>query len=66
MTDFQQGALVAIGLLVRLHDQPGMAADVLISMGLHKSDCSSLDEFDKASLRKLVGERPSIALRNLK
>ena len=55
--EFEHSALVAIALLVRLHDRPSMAADLLIEMGLSEADCSSLDDFDKEFLVKMQGER---------
>lgn len=56
-SEFEQGILTAAGLLVKLHDLPGPAADVLLSTGLGEADCSQLDDFDKENLRKIQGER---------
>lgn len=57
LTDFEHGYLCAMAQLIRLHDQPSMAADCLHHDGLGALDCRELDEFDKASLRELIGER---------
>ena len=66
MTEFEEGALVAVSLIVATHDQPVVAADVLNALGLHNADCSSLDEYDKVNLRKVQGElRGKIRLRGL-
>lgn len=65
LNEFDHGALMAVATLVRLHDQPGMAADVLINMGLSDADCSGLDEFDKMTLRRLQGERRTIKMKGL-
>ncbi len=55
MDDYERGALMAISLIVRMHDVPVVAADVLNGMGLTTIDCSDLDEFDRAPLRKVQG-----------
>lgn len=66
MTDFEEGALMAVSLIVATHDMPVVAADVLNGLSLHDADCSSLDEYDKANLRKVQGElRGKIRLRGL-
>lgn len=57
LTEFEQGILAAAGILVRSHDLPGPAADILISSGLAEADCSAMDDFDKEGLRKIQGER---------
>ncbi|MFH1659999.1 MAG: hypothetical protein ABIG35_11875 [Pseudomonadota bacterium] len=56
MTEFEEGALVAIGLIVATHDEPTIAASVLNGMGLCEADCSAMDDYDKANLAKLQGE----------
>lgn len=66
LTEQEQGAMLAISVLIALHDQPGMAADVLVELGLHAADCTELDEYDKQNLKKIQGERGgSIRLRGL-
>ena len=54
--EFEQGALMAVSLMMACHDQPSIAADVLNEMGLNDADCSGLDEYDKTNLRKVQGE----------
>lgn len=57
---FEQGVLMAASVLVSLHDQPGMAADIVREFGLHEADCSKLDNFDKQSLRRIQGLKQGI------
>lgn len=57
LDDFNHGALLAVSLIVATHDEPGIAADVLHALGRHEADCSGMDEYDKAFLRKIQGER---------
>ncbi len=64
MTEFEQGALIATGLLNALHDQPTMAADVIRQMGLQDTDCSAMDEYDKINLRE-IEDSESIGLTGL-
>lgn len=47
----------AAALLVFLHDQPGMAADILKEAGLETWDCSDMDEFEKSKLRIINKEK---------
>jgi len=66
LSEFQQGALVAVSLLIGLHDQPVAAADVVSEMGLSDADCAELDDYDKNNLKKIQGERGgTIKLRGL-
>lgn len=66
LSEFQQGALVAVSLLIALHDQPVAAADVVCELGLSEADCTVLDDYDKRNLRKIQGERGGmIKLRGL-
>jgi hypothetical protein len=66
MTEYEQGALMAVSILMATHDQPVMAADVLKGMGLHDADVSDFDEYDKQNLRRVQGERGGhICLRGL-
>ncbi|QOU76357.1 hypothetical protein JAB4_058570 (plasmid) [Janthinobacterium sp. HH102] len=66
LTEFQLGALVAVSLLIVLHDQPVAAADVVSEMGLSDADCTGLDDYDKRNLKKIQGERNgTIKLRGL-
>jgi len=48
---------MAASVLVATHDQPGMAADIIKELGLNDADCSDLDDFDKANLEKVNGQR---------
>jgi hypothetical protein len=48
MTEYEQGALMAVSILMATHDQPVMAAD--------DADVSYFDEYDKRNLRRVQGE----------
>jgi len=50
---FSHGVLYAAAQVQRLHDEPQVAADLLKNAGLAQVDCSSLDEYDKESLREV-------------
>jgi hypothetical protein len=66
LSDFQQGALVAVSILIAMHDNPVAAADVVSELGLSEVDCTELDDYDKQNLKKIQGERGgSIELRGL-
>lgn len=64
LSDMEEGALMAVSILIALHDQPGMAADVVNELGLAAADCSQLDDYDKQNLKKIQGER-GVHLRGL-
>ncbi|APB60995.1 TPA: hypothetical protein L4847_005605 [Pseudomonas aeruginosa] len=64
LTKFDHGVLYAAAQVVRLHDEPQVAADVLKQAGLAQADCSKLDEYDKESLRA-VNTIPGIGLTGL-
>lgn len=53
LTKFELGVFYAAAQVVRLHDEPQVAADVLKQAGLAQADCSKLDEYDKESLREV-------------
>lgn len=57
LSEFDQGVLMALANLILLHDEPGIAADVAHSFGLHRADITDMDDFDKKSLKKMQGER---------
>ena len=66
LSEFHQGALVAVSLLIALHDQPVAAADVVRELGLSDADCTGLDDYDKRNLKKIQGEcSGTIKLRGL-
>jgi hypothetical protein len=50
-----EGVLMAVSVLVAMHDQIVAAADVVSELGLSQADCSKLDDFDKQNLRKIQG-----------
>lgn len=62
---FEKGALVALGLLNRIHDKPDMVSDVIRELGLEGRDCRDLDDFDKLNLRKVVDEGRGVSLLGL-
>lgn len=57
MDSFNKGVLCAAGILVRLFDQPMMAAAIINECGLNNSDCSSMDQYDRNNLKLLKNER---------
>ncbi len=62
LTKFEHGVLYAAAQVIRLHDEPQVAADVLKQAGLEQVNCSDLDDYDKESLRevnKIYGMRLS-------
>lgn len=54
MDEFSQGVFFAASVLVRIHDLPTEAADILNEAGLVKADVSSLDDYEKEAMRELV------------
>jgi hypothetical protein len=64
LTKFDHGVLYAAAQIVRLHDEPQVAADVLKQAGLANVDCSKLDDYDKESLR-VINTIPGVALTGL-
>lgn len=65
LDEWERGALMAMSIMLALHDQPVIAADVLNEMGLANADCSSLDDYDKRNLRVLRREPRAGKLRGL-
>ena len=61
---FEIGIMFAAASLNRNHDQPGMAAEIIIDAGLERYNCKNLDDMEKEELRKINGER-GIQLRGL-
>lgn len=57
MTQFEEGALCAAGLLAYMYGQPTIAADIICELGFTNSDCSDLDEYDKDNLRLIKDGR---------
>lgn len=55
-TQWEQGVLVAVSILIATHDQVVAGADVLRELGLSNADCSKLDDYDKRNLAKVQGE----------
>lgn len=63
---WQEGVLMAASIVIACHDMPVIAATILSELGATTADCSDMDEFDKASLRKVQGELSgAVALRGL-
>lgn len=56
-SDFDQGILFAVAMLMRTHDQPTMAADVLRCTDMANADVSKLDPFDQDPLKELNQEK---------
>lgn len=65
---FIQGYAVAVGVIVRLHDHPSIAADLLQQSGftLRDFERAGVDEYDLKPVRKLFREmrRPRPATSN--
>jgi hypothetical protein len=57
MTEFEQGILYAVGLIIALCDEPVIAASVVREAGLGNTDISGLDYYDKSNLAKLKNEK---------
>lgn len=53
---FIDGVFYAVALLTRLHDEPGMAADILKEAGMETVNCIDFDEFEKKQLRIINNE----------
>lgn len=64
LTKFQHGIFYAAAMVVRLHDEPRVAADVLKEAGLSNSNCSELDEYDKEILR-VINQETGMSLTGL-
>lgn len=62
--DFNAGIMVAASILVSMHNDTILAADIIREAGLSDFDCSGLDEYDLINLRK-VNERQGMDLRGL-
>jgi hypothetical protein len=58
---FMDGVFYAVALLVRLHDEPGMAADILKESDMETVNCTDFDEFEKEQLR-IINNEHSIKL----
>lgn len=58
MDKFTEGALMALATLNRLHDEPTLCASAVRAMDLEGTDCSDMDEYDKASLIKINENLP--------
>lgn len=56
VSEWEQGVLMAVSILIATHDQVVAGADVLRELGLSKADCSQLDDYDKRNLAKVQGE----------
>jgi len=50
------GVIYACAQLIRLHDQPGMAADIFLESNLKKKDLARADSYDSVPVRKACRE----------
>jgi len=59
---FDAGYTLAVANLIHLHDQPGMAADVMAQTGITITDINrmGLTDYDLKPLRKMFREEPSL------
>ncbi|AZQ13307.1 hypothetical protein [Shewanella khirikhana] len=62
LTEWQKGVLYAAAWMIEMTDQPGDAAELIISAGLEDADCSSLDDYEKERLREV---KKSVGLKGL-
>ena len=46
MTKFEHGFMFAIACIMRLHDNPTIASDVILENGYQHLDISDMDDFD--------------------
>lgn len=53
---FEEGVMYAAALLVRVHDLPTIAANVLREAGLMDANVHKLDDYERESLRELNRE----------
>lgn len=58
MDKFTEGALMALATLNRLCDEPTACASVIRALDLEGTDCSEMDDYDKASLIKINDNLP--------
>lgn len=56
MTEFEHGFMFAIACIMRLHDNPTIASDVILENGYQHLDISDMDNFDKEEILKLNSE----------
>jgi hypothetical protein len=59
---FKTGYLLACCNLVNLHDEPGLACDVLAEAGIKQADVKEMDlcDFDAKALKIIRKERPTL------
>jgi hypothetical protein len=57
---FKTGYMLACCNLVNLHDEPGLAYDVLAEAGITRADVKAMElcDYDAKALRKIRKERP--------
>ena len=57
--EFARGYVIACCNLVNLHDQPGMAHDVLLELGLKKDELQAMDltDYDMAAFKEAEADR---------
>ncbi len=55
-TQWEQGVLMAVSILIATQDQVVAGADVLRELGLSNADCLKLDDYDNRNLVKVQGE----------
>lgn len=53
LTEFERGVFYAAFLICELHDEPGIAADVIREANLDLSNIKSLDSSEKKTLLRL-------------
>lgn len=56
MTEFEHGFMFAVACLMRLHDNPTIASDIILENGYQNLDISNMDDFDKEEILKLNSE----------
>jgi hypothetical protein len=65
LTEFERGVFYAAYLICELHDEPGIAADVIREANLDASNIKSLDSTEKKVLM-MLNKTDGLTLRNEK
>jgi len=54
MDEFSKGVFFAASVLVKVHDRPTEAADILNEAGLAQANVSDLDDYEKEAMQELM------------
>ncbi|HBB9211330.1 TPA: hypothetical protein JRS25_004104 [Escherichia coli] len=64
MNEFEQGVVYAVFLIMELHDNPVICADVLKESNLSDFDASNLDYCEKKAF-KVINKETGMNIKNL-